>query len=26
MPANSNHCRSCSDAIAQAIRKEFPND
>jgi len=26
MPPNENHCKSCSDAIAQAIRSEFPND
>ena len=23
MPPNSDHCRSCTDAIAQILRKEF---
>jgi len=26
MPPNKDHCKSCSDAIAQVIQKEFLND
>jgi hypothetical protein len=26
MPPSKEHCKSCSDAISQAIRSEFPND
>jgi hypothetical protein len=26
MPVNEHHCKSCSDALGQIIKKEFPND
>jgi len=26
MPPNEHHCKSCSDAIGQVIKKEFLND
>jgi hypothetical protein len=26
MPPNEQHCRSCSDAVSQILKEEFPND